>query len=88
MMTDSTVPTQGAGKSTIAVALFRLVELAGGQIVVDGVDLSELGLGDVRGRGIAIIPQDPILFSGTLRYVGSVPSPASVCPWLAFVVRT
>mmetsp|Transcript_13592 Transcript_13592/g.25525 ORF Transcript_13592/g.25525 Transcript_13592/m.25525 type:complete len:1381 (-) Transcript_13592:42-4184(-) len=59
----------GAGKSTIAVALFRLAELESGRIVLDGQDLSKLGLGDVRGRknGMAIIPQDPVLFSGSLR---------------------
>jgi len=59
----------GAGKSTLATALFRLVEIESGQIIVDNVDLSKLGLSDVRGRpnGIAIIPQDPFLFAGTLR---------------------
>lgn len=59
----------GAGKSTISVALFRLTELSSGMISLDGYDLSKLGLADVRGRqnGMLIIPQDPILFSGTLR---------------------
>ncbi len=59
----------GAGKSTIATALFRLVEIESGKITVDNVDLSQLGLSDIRGRpnGIAIIPQDPFLFAGTLR---------------------
>lgn len=59
----------GAGKSTITVALFRLAELDSGRIILDGHDLSELGLGDVRGRknGMTIIPQDPVLFSGSLR---------------------
>jgi ABC-type multidrug transport system fused ATPase/permease subunit len=59
----------GAGKSTIAVALFRLTELTSGVITLDGHDLSKIGLSDVRGRqnGMLIIPQDPILFSGTLR---------------------
>ena len=56
----------GAGKSSTSVALFRLVELESGTIRVDGVDLSELGLSDVRGR-LGIIPQDPFLLSGTLR---------------------
>lgn len=62
----ATVP--GAGKSTIAAALFRLVEIDSGSIVVDGVDLSTLGLEDVRGRhrALAIIPQDPWLASGTI----------------------
>lgn len=59
----------GAGKSTLATALFRLVEIESGKITVDNVDLSKLGLSDIRGRpnGIVIIPQDPFLFAGTLR---------------------
>jgi len=59
----------GAGKSTLAVAMFRLVEPCGGGIYVDGVCLSHLGLADVRGRdgGLCVIPQDPVVFSGPLR---------------------
>jgi ABC-type multidrug transport system fused ATPase/permease subunit len=48
------------------VALFRLVELESGSVLVDGVDLAKLGLSDVRGR-LSIIPQDPFLLAGTLR---------------------
>jgi ABC-type multidrug transport system fused ATPase/permease subunit len=61
------VGRSGAGKSTIAAALFRLVELDGGSITVDGVDLAALGLWQVRGRALAIIPQDPVLFRGSVR---------------------
>ena len=59
----------GAGKSTIATALFRLRELTSGCITVDGIDISTLGLSDVRGRnnGMAIITQDPLVFSGPIR---------------------
>lgn len=59
----------GAGKSTIAVALFRLVEIESGKILLDGHDITKLGLEDVRGRknGMCIIAQDPVLFSGSLR---------------------
>ena len=57
----------GAGKSTITLSLFRIIEAAQGKITIDGVDISTLGLHDVRSR-ITIIPQDPILFSGTLRF--------------------
>lgn len=59
----------GAGKSTITAALFRLVEIESGSISLDGVDLSQLGLADVRGRpgGMFILPQDPVLFKGNVR---------------------
>ena len=59
----------GAGKTSLTAALFRLVEIERGSIFLDGVDLSTLGLADVRGRrnGMAIIPQDPVLFAGTVR---------------------
>ncbi|WVQ95135.1 hypothetical protein IAU59_002229 [Kwoniella sp. CBS 9459] len=56
----------GAGKSSIMVALFRMAELSGGSIKIDDIDVSKIGLNDLR-SGISIIPQDPLLFSGTLR---------------------
>ncbi|CAH1713407.1 multidrug resistance-associated protein 1 isoform X3 [Aphis gossypii] len=56
----------GAGKSSLTLSLFRIVEAAEGSILVDGVDISNIGLHTLRGR-LTIIPQDPVLFSGTLR---------------------
>uniref|UniRef100_A0A670HWT9 Multidrug resistance-associated protein 1-like n=1 Tax=Podarcis muralis TaxID=64176 RepID=A0A670HWT9_PODMU len=56
----------GAGKSTLTNSLFRIIERAGGKIIIDGIDISTIGLHDLRGN-LNIIPQDPVLFSGTLR---------------------
>lgn len=56
----------GAGKSSLTLCLFRIIEAASGRIFVDGVDIAKLGLHKLRSR-LTIIPQDPVLFSGTLR---------------------
>jgi ABC-type multidrug transport system fused ATPase/permease subunit len=56
----------GSGKSSLTLALFRFLQVRRGSIEIDGVDLASLKLHDVRSR-LAIIPQDPVLFSGTLR---------------------
>uniref|UniRef100_A0A8C6TC28 ATP-binding cassette, sub-family C (CFTR/MRP), member 6b, tandem duplicate 1 n=1 Tax=Neogobius melanostomus TaxID=47308 RepID=A0A8C6TC28_9GOBI len=56
----------GAGKSSLALGLFRILESAHGWICIDGTDISLIGLHDLRSR-LTIIPQDPVLFSGTLR---------------------
>lgn len=56
----------GAGKSSLSLALFRIVEAAQGDIEIDGIKIKRLGLNKLR-HNISIIPQDPVLFSGTLR---------------------
>ncbi|XP_060605432.1 multidrug resistance-associated protein 1-like [Ruditapes philippinarum] len=56
----------GAGKSSLTLSLFRLIEASSGRILVDGQDVSHLGLYDLRSR-LTILPQEPVLFSGSLR---------------------
>ncbi|ELK35658.1 Canalicular multispecific organic anion transporter 1 [Myotis davidii] len=56
----------GAGKSSLTNSLFRILEASGGQIIIDGVDIASIGLHDLREK-LTIIPQDPVLFSGSLR---------------------
>ena len=57
----------GAGKSSLLNALFRIVELERGSILIDGVDISRLGLRTLRSR-VSIVPQDAVLFTGSVRY--------------------
>ncbi|KAJ3297065.1 hypothetical protein HDU79_004908, partial [Rhizoclosmatium sp. JEL0117] len=60
------VGRSGSGKSTILVALLRITEYSEGDILIDGVDIKTLGVADLRSR-IAVIPQDPVLLTGTIR---------------------
>lgn len=67
----------GAGKSTLMVALLRIVELDSGKILIDGVDTRTVGLGKLRSM-IAVIPQDPVLFSVSLKRVIMLDSSATI----------
>ncbi|WFD31664.1 hypothetical protein MSPP1_002703 [Malassezia sp. CBS 17886] len=60
------VKRTGAGKSSVLTMFLRLSEMAQGRVFIDGVDVAKIGLEDLR-RAIAILPQEPLLFSGTLR---------------------
>lgn len=57
----------GSGKSTLIQVLFRLVEPSQGHIIIDGLDISKLGLHHLR-SSLSIVPQDPTLFHGTIRF--------------------
>ncbi|KAH9747875.1 ABC transporter C family member 2 [Citrus sinensis] len=57
----------GAGKSSMLNTLFRIVELERGRILIDGFDIAKFGLMDLR-KILGIIPQSPVLFSGTVRF--------------------
>lgn len=57
----------GAGKSTLCLAITRILEVESGVIEIDGVDISSLDLNLLRGK-VTMIPQDPCLFTGSLRF--------------------
>ncbi|XP_018418340.1 PREDICTED: multidrug resistance-associated protein 5-like [Nanorana parkeri] len=56
----------GSGKSSLAITLFRLVELSGGSVSIDNICIHSIGLKDLR-KKLSIIPQEPVLFVGSIR---------------------
>jgi ATP-binding cassette subfamily C (CFTR/MRP) protein 4 len=56
----------GSGKSSLMLTLFRLIDVTAGSILLGGLDTAAVALDALR-RQVAIIPQDPVLFSGTIR---------------------
>ena len=65
--TVALVGSTGSGKSTIMRLLYRFYEIDGGQILIDGEDITQMHVNDLR-RNIAIVPQDCVLFNDTIRY--------------------
>lgn len=64
--TVGVVGKSGSGKTTLMMSLLRMVEASEGSIYIDGLAIKEMGLYDIRSR-IAVIPQEPVLFAGTIR---------------------
>ena len=61
------VGTTGCGKSSLLLALLRIIEPRGGKILINSVDTRQIGLATLRGS-LGLVPQDPMLFTGTLRF--------------------
>mmetsp|Transcript_132984 Transcript_132984/g.384568 ORF Transcript_132984/g.384568 Transcript_132984/m.384568 type:complete len:1644 (+) Transcript_132984:126-5057(+) len=61
------VGTTGCGKSSLLLVLLRVIEPRDGRVLLNGVDTTSVGLGTLR-RALGLVPQDPVLFSGTLRH--------------------
>eukprot|EP00435_Cladocopium_sp_Y103_P029129 s4358_g7.t1 len=66
-MKVAVVGTTGCGKSSMLLALLRIIEPRGGRIVINGVDTRDVGLATLR-TALGLVPQEPMLFTGTLRH--------------------
>ena len=73
------VGPSGAGKTTIASLLPRFWDVTGGRITLDGIDIRDLSFADLRGA-IGMVPQEPALFSGTIRENIAYARPSDVGP--------
>ena len=58
----------GSGKSTCILSLFRILEANEGAILIDGIDISKVPLAELRKRALSTVPQDPVLFKGSVRF--------------------
>lgn len=56
----------GCGKTTLMMTIYRIMELESGKLLIDGLDVSKIGLYDLR-KGLSLVPQDPVVFSGSVR---------------------
>jgi len=65
---NALVGRSGSGKSSTLLSLFRVLEAADGRITIDNVDIAKIPLALLRGKLLAIVPQSPTLFTGTIRY--------------------
>lgn len=58
----------GSGKSSLTLSIFNMIDICQGQVIIDNVDIKSISLSELRSR-LAIIPQDPVLFSGSVRFI-------------------
>jgi ATP-binding cassette subfamily B protein len=64
--TVALVGSSGAGKSTLASLVSRFFDVEGGRVTLDGVDVRDLALRDLR-ASVGVVPQEPMLFAGSAR---------------------
>eukprot|EP00924_Labyrinthula_sp_SR-Ha-C_P009620 augustus_masked-scaffold_22-processed-gene-1.38-mRNA-1 protein AED:0.01 eAED:0.01 QI:0/-1/0/1/-1/1/1/0/1128 len=57
----------GSGKSSTLLSMFRIIEASSGSILIDGIDIASIPLVSLRKQALSIVPQDAVMFSGTVR---------------------